>query len=377
MDKEALKLKLLSTNLFIDNSYLDQYLNLVVNYTTDKEYTERHHILQRAYFSLAKLPLDSTKSNIVKLSYADHCKAHWLLYWCTKSNLKNANAYAILYMQSSYKKYTGKNKRKFEFSDEDFKILEYYWEQIRLDNKDLFWSLDDIEILKANYQELGAEGVQEKLKYKRSIQAIRLQASLLKLSAPIYWTDQEIENLKLWYPQYGYFCYKKFKNKTKGAVQAKAHRLGLDSKWAWSDSEIKLLKKYYPIYGYKSTKYIPGKSVANITSKAKELKLKNPYEKWTEYDLNILILNYKAMGVGCLKLMQQPHSISAIHSKAVSLGLHKGWSNEEIAIMIKHYPNYKLIGKELNIQNYEVLYSKIKYLKKKGLITDAKRESKN
>ena len=89
-------------------------------------------------------------------------------------------------MQSSYKKYTGKNKRKFEFSDEDFKILEYYWEQIRLDNKDLFWSLDDIEILKANYQELGAEGVQAKLKYKRSIQAIRLQASLLKLSAPIY-----------------------------------------------------------------------------------------------------------------------------------------------------------------------------------------------
>ena len=39
MDKEALKLKLLSTNLFINNSYLDQYLNLVVNYTTDKEYT--------------------------------------------------------------------------------------------------------------------------------------------------------------------------------------------------------------------------------------------------------------------------------------------------------------------------------------------------
>ena len=76
-------------------------------------------------------------------------------------------------------------------------------------------------------------------------------------------------------------------------------------------------------------------------------------------------------------LMQQPHSINAIHSKAASLNLHKGWSDEEVAIMIKYYPNYKLISKELNIQNYDIIYSKIKYLKKKGLVTDAKRESKN
>ena len=81
------------------------------------------------------------------------------------------------------------------------------------------------------------------------------------------------------------------------------------------------------------------------------------------------------MGAGCLKLMQQPHSISAVHSKAASLNLHKGWSDEEIDIMIKYYPNYKLISKELNIQNYDILYSKIKDLKKKGLITSAKREN--
>ena len=81
------------------------------------------------------------------------------------------------------------------------------------------------------------------------------------------------------------------------------------------------------------------------------------------------------MGAGCLKLMQQPHSINAIHSKAALLNLHKGWSDEEIDIMVKYYPNYKLISKELNIQNYDILYSKIKDLKKKGLITSAKREN--
>ena len=72
----TLKEKLLKTGYFIDNEYLANYIKLVENYITDKLYTERHHILQRAYFELNGLEVDNSKTNIVKLAYADHCKAH-------------------------------------------------------------------------------------------------------------------------------------------------------------------------------------------------------------------------------------------------------------------------------------------------------------
>lgn len=46
MTKQELKIKLLQTNLFIDNSYLQDYLDLVNN-STIEGYTEKHHILPR------------------------------------------------------------------------------------------------------------------------------------------------------------------------------------------------------------------------------------------------------------------------------------------------------------------------------------------
>ncbi len=47
MTKQELKIKLLNTSLFIDNNYLQEYLNLVDNYITTEDYTEKHHILPR------------------------------------------------------------------------------------------------------------------------------------------------------------------------------------------------------------------------------------------------------------------------------------------------------------------------------------------
>lgn len=74
--KEDLKNKLLKTDLFIDNEYLDQYLDLVLNKKLNLGYTEKHHILQRSYFKKNKLPIDNTDNNVVNLLYCDHCKAH-------------------------------------------------------------------------------------------------------------------------------------------------------------------------------------------------------------------------------------------------------------------------------------------------------------
>ena len=76
MTKQELKDKLLRTDLFVDNSYLDQYIQLVYEYKTDAAYTEIHHILQRNYYKYTNQQLDNSKSNTVRLAYKDHCKAH-------------------------------------------------------------------------------------------------------------------------------------------------------------------------------------------------------------------------------------------------------------------------------------------------------------
>ena len=50
MLKDEIKLRLLNTNMFIDNKYLELYINLIVdNSDTARLYckTQRHHILQR------------------------------------------------------------------------------------------------------------------------------------------------------------------------------------------------------------------------------------------------------------------------------------------------------------------------------------------
>ena len=49
--KEYLKAKLLATNLFIDNSYLDDYLTLVYSYDTSLSigYSEVHHVIPVSY----------------------------------------------------------------------------------------------------------------------------------------------------------------------------------------------------------------------------------------------------------------------------------------------------------------------------------------
>ena len=367
----ALKEKLLKTGYFIDNEYLANYIKLVENYTTDKLYTEKHHILQRAYFELNGLEVDNSKANIVKLAYADHCKAHWLLYWCTKSVLRNANAWTIQYLQASYKKYTGNNKRKFEFNQVDFELLESYWLAIKDDADNLFWIDEDLETLKLYYSDIGAEGVQKKLKYPRSIQAIRLQASLLKLTSPIYWTEEEIEKLKKYYPLEGYFCYKRFKNKTKGAIQSKAFRLKLPSSIDWTDNEIALLKKYYPLYGYKCYKYLHRKSIASIKAKAKEFGLLNPYaSKWTAADIEILKNNYANLGTACQSLMSNKYTYNEIYKKAQDLNLFKaGWTAEEINILIKYYPIEKSkIKNRLPRHSIEAIYSKVRDLRKTGAL---------
>ena len=69
---EKIKQKLLEFDIFVDNEYLNKYVELIVNNSEKKffnEYTETHHILQRSYFKKNKLKLDNSDNNLIKLLF--------------------------------------------------------------------------------------------------------------------------------------------------------------------------------------------------------------------------------------------------------------------------------------------------------------------
>lgn len=115
------KQELLNTGYFIDNNFLDDYLQLVSK-ETDKSSYHIHHILPRQYYKKFNLPIDNSNNNLCKLSIYEHCYAHWLLYNCTKSWLKAGSAYAIRFILN-----TEVLKAKKVFSlDELCNLLSYY-----------------------------------------------------------------------------------------------------------------------------------------------------------------------------------------------------------------------------------------------------------
>lgn len=96
--------------LFIDNKYLDLYCSLIHNRGQAhaiKGLTERHHIIQRAYYKQNNLPINNSKNNLVILTHHDHCLAHYYLCLCTKAPYTYLNEYAFVKMV--------KIKDRFEF----------------------------------------------------------------------------------------------------------------------------------------------------------------------------------------------------------------------------------------------------------------------
>ena len=77
---------LLNTGYFVDNQYLDDYIDLIQKPFSLTNYTEDHHVLPVSYYKYkynckdrkeAKILADKDVNNLkIKLSFANHCKAH-------------------------------------------------------------------------------------------------------------------------------------------------------------------------------------------------------------------------------------------------------------------------------------------------------------
>ena len=93
-----LKEKLLDLGIFENNEYLDKYCDLIINNSNtsiQKGITNSHHIIPAYYFRFKKIPVDSSKKNMVNLIFTDHIKAHYYLEKCSVQEFKGKNIFAI------------------------------------------------------------------------------------------------------------------------------------------------------------------------------------------------------------------------------------------------------------------------------------------
>lgn len=112
MTKQDLKIKLLQTNYFDDNEYLNTYIDIIFNNLNTKYIkgkTQRHHYIPICYYKdiykaknrkEAEIISDSLGDNlIVNLYYSDHVKVHCLLSLASnKDSFRLANNFAIYKM---------------------------------------------------------------------------------------------------------------------------------------------------------------------------------------------------------------------------------------------------------------------------------------
>ena len=140
LSKELLRQKLLKTGYFINNEYLDAYLDLIYSVQAlNSTYTEKHHIIPVSLYKLlnkcktkqeALLLANDDLDNFVKvLLYKDHVYAHYLLYFCTLGKLKHGMGESIFRMVSIYPKLTDKTKHYIP-TKEEFIELQCLFEKV-------------------------------------------------------------------------------------------------------------------------------------------------------------------------------------------------------------------------------------------------------
>lgn len=97
----ALREVFLKLGDFIDNIYLEKYINLIMsNLDTIKQThkTQSHHIIPRAYYKYHRLKVNNLDNNLVNLEYKNHILAHYYLALCTVGKLQECNAVAFSIM---------------------------------------------------------------------------------------------------------------------------------------------------------------------------------------------------------------------------------------------------------------------------------------
>lgn len=317
-----LKQVLLNTGYFVDNSYLDEYLELIQKPFSLSGYSEKHHVIPAVVYSAKYSTKDNREARklanadpnnfLVDLLFKDHCKAHWLLYNCTINEVKACNARAYIFM-------SGKKVNQFEeLTNEEYNEIQLYRDRV-IEEDDYYWSLEEKRLLYEHYADYSFEELTKQLHRER--QAIIRTANSLGLYRPRdrYWTTEDEQWLIDNYAKYSRKECADFLNKTEASINKKCTTLGLyKPSVVWTDKQNKWLLENYTKYTVSESAAILGRTYNAVRSQASKLGLKNPITetnikekkanpdnvrkrfKWTPEAEQWLLQNFSTLGQrGC------------------------------------------------------------------------------
>lgn len=195
---------LLTKNIFIENDYFEEYLELFSKASSiSTTYSELHHLIPVSVYKhqhkintknhrhTAERCADADPDNRkVLLSYADHCKAHWLLSKCMVAPFNQYNETAFLRMTSVITKNLQIVKKAYVVVNgltvEEYRQLQEYVDEVKL-NGSWCWTTKEDQWLSENFRKFSVEECATYL--HRSSRAIRCRAAKLNLKH-IGWTPE-------------------------------------------------------------------------------------------------------------------------------------------------------------------------------------------
>jgi len=359
LQKQLLKQLLVNTYDFIDNNYLDEYIKLVTEKQTFSNYTEKHHIIPVNWYKLkfncqsrreAERYAKDDKNNIlVELLFKDHCKAHYLLYFCTMNEIKYGNA--IAYLQMINVEATRDTKKDLPIlTAAEYNKLQKDFEQIKNDPDSKFLSDTELQFIKENVQKLGTTKCAEILQRPAGV-IIHTAVSnnwMLSGKCQVYWTDTQKQWLKENITKYSRQECAKFLGKTEASVHAMEQRLHISGsristvKWS-SEDDIWLVTNYKlktidelieylhrSSYAIRARLRTLGITSVNLKMPKKELTKKSTHKVWTVQDKTWLQDNISRYTVAeCAKKLER--STSAVEHMLLRLNIkldhkHKKWN---------------------------------------------------
>lgn len=99
-----------------------------------------------------------------------------------------------------------KSSKLFDYKAEDFEALQNYFEAVKNDAGSRFWTQDEIEFLKLNYSQRGVQYCADAL--SRTYDTVKSKARDLGLTVDVFRHSEETKQfIREYYPQHGMrFC---------------------------------------------------------------------------------------------------------------------------------------------------------------------------
>lgn len=318
---------------FIDNEALDTYIEFILSYSlASSDYSEKHHVIPVAYYKnkyecksrheALKFANSDVNNFQISLLYKDHCKAHYLLYFCTRGFLKYANAETVNYMFSVYPALTKPqgSQKLFEYNGHDFECLQQYMEELRESSDSRFWTQYEIDFLNQHYAKNGVQYCAENL--NRKYEQVKSKAQSLGLKVHVFRYSEETKQfLREYYPKYGMrYCSEKL-NIPMDRIKDLASCLGLKmDKW-WTEAELAFLVDNYNKLGYKECARQLDRTDGSVITKAGKLGLCKD-RVYTDEEKEFIRIHYPKEGILYCALALD-RSEEAIKRYACTLGVRR------------------------------------------------------